>query len=273
MRAIKLQINKKQDMKIIQVYDPTSCLEDSVVEEFYSDLEMLLTTEKTTYTIIIGDFNAKIGKNNVIEEVGKFGIGERNERGERLLEFVASRNLFIRNTFFKKNDRYWTWESPNAATHNLIDYVISNKRSILMDVAVIPKVDTGSDHRLVRAKIRIDKKMERARCMKRVKKKSINLDKLESRKLEFHIALQNRYAILEDAVELTSMDEAYEKVVKTILEEAEKLANGKQIVTIEEDDRKEISELNDKRKKLKPGGIYRIEQNDTKDKEEKEEST
>ena len=104
-----------------------------------------------------------VGLRKDLEEkcLGPFGIGERNERGERLLDFVASRNLFIGNKLFKKSlKRYWTWESPNATTHNLIDYIISDKKDILMAVATVPKVDIGSDHQLVRAKIRIGKKLE-----------------------------------------------------------------------------------------------------------------
>ena len=77
---------------------------------------------------------------------------------------MSSRNLIIGNTYFKKPlKNYWTWESPNKATHNFIDYIISDHRNILMDATTLPRVDTGSNHRFLRAEVRIDKKMERMR--------------------------------------------------------------------------------------------------------------
>ena len=45
--------------------------------------------------------------------MGKYGMGMRNERGDRLVEFAASRQLYIANTKFqKKAIRKWTWKSP-----------------------------------------------------------------------------------------------------------------------------------------------------------------
>ena len=115
--------------------------------------------------------------------LGPFGIGDRNERGERLLEYVASRDLTIGNTWFEKaEDRYWTWESPNGETHNMIDYIICDNKRLLMDVGVITKVDVGSDHRFVRAKVRINKKKERFQRMTKSKKKHIDLTELSNKK-------------------------------------------------------------------------------------------
>ena len=60
----------------------------------------------------MGDFNAKIGRKQQWEKgkcTGGFGIGEKNERGERLINFAEEKRLFIANTFFeKKKNRYWT---------------------------------------------------------------------------------------------------------------------------------------------------------------------
>ncbi|XP_042861523.1 uncharacterized protein LOC122246823 [Penaeus japonicus] len=49
----------------------------------------------------MGDFNAKIGQGNE-ECVGKFRYGERNERGEDLINFAIAHNFKIMNTFFQK---------------------------------------------------------------------------------------------------------------------------------------------------------------------------
>ena len=60
--------------------------------------------------LIIGDFNAKMGKRNRDEAfVGDFGIGIRNESGVKLAEFVAEYRLFTMNSFYKgKEKRKWT---------------------------------------------------------------------------------------------------------------------------------------------------------------------
>ena len=181
-------------------------------------------------------------------------IGDRNERGERLLEYVASRNMVIGNTCFKKpKDRYWTSESPNAATHNMIDYIITDHKRILMDVEVIPKVDAGSDHRFVRAKVRINKKMDRIRRMKISRKRHIDLGKLSEKQHQFQLELENRFSLLEDFVGDEPLDDAFEQVTSTIMEEAEKLAKGKkEIVNTNNSSAEDIRKMNEKRKALKP---------------------
>ena len=41
--------------------------------------------------------------------MGAFGIGERNERGDRFIEFAEEHKLIIANTLFQKpKNRYWT---------------------------------------------------------------------------------------------------------------------------------------------------------------------
>ena len=60
MVAIKL--SKKYNVKVIQVYAPTSSYDDEEIEEMYEEINSLMGSIKTHYTMIIGDFNAKIGK-------------------------------------------------------------------------------------------------------------------------------------------------------------------------------------------------------------------
>jgi len=49
----------------------------------------------------MGDFNAKVGMETMEDVVGKFGIGNRNERGDRLIEFCQINNLTISNAWFQ----------------------------------------------------------------------------------------------------------------------------------------------------------------------------
>lgn len=64
-------------------------------------------------TIIIGDFNVKVRRGEKGTMIGKYGLGERNLRGDRLVQFCDENNLFITNTFFKQHPRrFYTWKSP-----------------------------------------------------------------------------------------------------------------------------------------------------------------
>jgi len=92
-----------------------------VIEEFYTQLQQEINrTRHGDYLIVMGYFNAKVGANKLDdrEVMGPYGMGERNKRGERLIDFCYVNNLFITNTKFKqaKMSRCWTWEDPVQCT-------------------------------------------------------------------------------------------------------------------------------------------------------------
>ncbi len=81
---MKVKIDNKIKMKIIKVYAPTAGAEEAEIEKFYQDLGSTITEEKEYYNIIMGDFNAKVGRREDINSAtGKYGIGEGNRRGGR----------------------------------------------------------------------------------------------------------------------------------------------------------------------------------------------
>ena len=70
---------------VIQAYAPTSNAEEAEVESFYGDLQDLLElTPKKDVLFIIGDWNAKVGSQEIPGVMGKFGLGVQNEAGQRL---------------------------------------------------------------------------------------------------------------------------------------------------------------------------------------------
>ena len=97
-----VKINSKCSIKIIQVYAPT--YSDEVVADMYKEINELMDAIVTQHTVVLGDFNAKIGWRNIGENsiMGPYGTGERNERGDRLIEFATSRQLYIANSKFQK---------------------------------------------------------------------------------------------------------------------------------------------------------------------------
>ena len=83
---------KPFNITVIQVYAPTSNTEEAEVERFYEDLQDLLElTPKKGVLFIIGDWNAKVGSQEIPGVTGKFGFGVQNEAGQLQTEFVLPR--------------------------------------------------------------------------------------------------------------------------------------------------------------------------------------
>ena len=75
---------KPFNITVIQVYALTSNAEEAEVEQFYEDLQGLLElTPKRDVLFIIGDWNAKVGSQEIPGVTGKFVLGVRNEAGQR----------------------------------------------------------------------------------------------------------------------------------------------------------------------------------------------
>ena len=76
------------NITVIQAYAPNSNAEEAKVERFYEDLQDLLElTPKKDVLFVIGDWNAKVGSQETPGVTGKFGLGVRNDSGQRLIEF------------------------------------------------------------------------------------------------------------------------------------------------------------------------------------------
>uniref|UniRef100_A0A7I4Y7W5 Reverse transcriptase domain-containing protein n=1 Tax=Haemonchus contortus TaxID=6289 RepID=A0A7I4Y7W5_HAECO len=163
LAILRLRIDKRTTVSIINCYAPTSTANDGEKDAFYKELEEVTKNERSYYKYVVGDFNAVIHEESpATARTGPHGIGVTNENGERLMDLLEACNLFHGNSFFVKNvGRRWTWESPNAATRSEIDHVLTNRKWSLLDVSVVEAFRTGSDHRLVRAKIRLRAKLRR----------------------------------------------------------------------------------------------------------------
>ena len=105
MISVRFQ-GKPFNITVIQVYAPMSKAEEAEVEWFCEDLQDLLElTPKKDVLFIIWDWNAKVGSQETPGVTGKFGLGIRNEAGQRLIEFCQENALVIANTLFQKHKR------------------------------------------------------------------------------------------------------------------------------------------------------------------------
>ena len=106
-------LGKPFNITVIQVYAPTTNAEEAEVEWFYDDLQDLLElTPKKDVLFIIGDWNAKLGSQEIPGVTGKFGLRVQNEAGQRLTVFCQENTLVIANTYFQQHKRRlytWTW--------------------------------------------------------------------------------------------------------------------------------------------------------------------
>ena len=145
---------------VIQVYAPDTSHSDEDVEDFYQQLEDEVEKANGDIVIVMGDFNSKIGNNNQGYEdvMGKFGLGERNERGERMLEFCKHNNFSITNTYFYHRIQHrYTWTHPDQIHKNCIDYVLIKRRwrSSVISTKVMRGADFNTSHELLLSNIRV----------------------------------------------------------------------------------------------------------------------
>ena len=95
------------NITVIQIYAPTSNAEDTEVERFCDDLQDLLElTPKKDVLFIIGDWNVKVGSQEIPGVTGKFGPGVQNEAGQRLTEFCQEDTMVMANTLFQQKTLY-----------------------------------------------------------------------------------------------------------------------------------------------------------------------
>ena len=126
---------------------------------FYEDLQDFLElTPKKDVLFITGDWNAKVGSQEIPGVTGKFGLGVQNETGQRLTEFCQENALVIANTLFQQHKRrLYTWTSPDGQHQNHIDYILCSQswRSSIQSAKTRPGADCGSDHEIPIAKFRL----------------------------------------------------------------------------------------------------------------------
>ncbi|KAK6747891.1 hypothetical protein RB195_000849 [Necator americanus] len=100
LAVLRLRPLRQKSISIINCYSPTSAADDSELDAFYEELEEVVHNEKSFYKFVVGDFNAKLGKATEEEyRIGRFGLGDRNENGNRLAGFLPPLASFMGTLF------------------------------------------------------------------------------------------------------------------------------------------------------------------------------
>ena len=253
-RLLYVRFNSKfAKLSVIVAYAPTDVAEEEEKEEFYTKLQAsLVSIPKHDVLLLMGDFNARVGKLNVGKErfMGKEGIGEISANGEKLVDFCEENDLVIGGTLFMHRDIHkLTWTSPDGRTQSQIDHIIINGkwRHSLLDVRVKRQADVGSDHNLVVAKLKL--KLRKVRLGVE-KKPRFDVDKLKNpdTKKQFVLELKNRFQVLQNDTSI-SMDN-FNKILSEAGESTLGFRKGRKSKWISDNTWKEIEERKMLKKKL-----------------------
>ncbi|VDP42490.1 unnamed protein product [Schistosoma margrebowiei] len=122
---------KRITMDVIQCYAPTNDYNKDNKDQFYDRLQSVIEKCPTKdLTILMGDFNTKVGTDNTGYEdiMGRHGLGQKNENGERFANLCAFNKLVIGGTIFPhKRTHKTTWTSQDHTTQNQIDHICINE--------------------------------------------------------------------------------------------------------------------------------------------------
>lgn len=139
------------------------------------------------------DFNAKVGKAREILTVGPFGLGQRNDCADRLIEFSKANKLFITNAWYSlPKHRLYTWTRPDNSVRNQIAYilVLIRFRNGMKQVKTYPGPDCCTDHNPVVMDMSV-----RLKKLKKTKRTNrIDFDRLitdENKRLEYLVETEN----------------------------------------------------------------------------------
>ncbi len=226
-RLIRVRLNSKFcKLTILQCYAPTKEAEEEVKEDWYEQLQMAVSkVPQHDVLLLTGDMNAKVGNDNSNNEraMGRYGCGERNNNGERLVDFCTNNNLVIGGTIFPhKNIHKLTWQSPDGRTINQIDHIIINGkwRRSLQDVRAYRGADAYSDHYLIVATIKL--KLKKSLAQGHWQKK-LDIAKLQypKKNKDFVLELRNRFSLTEVSSEMEEEPTINSKwnAIKTIYSE------------------------------------------------------
>ena len=161
LMTLRLPLANSRFATFVSVYSPTLDSSDDVKDRFYetlySTLRRILQDDRI---ILLGDFNARVGRNHDIWHgvIGHHGVGNMNSSSLRLLSLCSELGLAITNTFFQLRDMHKTsWMHPRSKHWHLIDYVIVRCRDLneVQNTRAMRGAECSTDHRLIRSILRV----------------------------------------------------------------------------------------------------------------------
>lgn len=217
---------KHTNLTVVVAYGPTEDKNDADKDMFMAQLdEVIGRIPKHDLIVLAGDLNAKVGGDHMTwpAVIGKFGIGEMNNNGQRVLELCAQNGLLLGATHFQHKDIHkYTWKSPDGKIRNQIDHIIVNrkwKRS-LKNVRTYRGADINSDHELVVADVQLSLLQSKKKQRKTVKYADAKLTEEETAH-NFDVQIGGRFSAL--GAEVGDSEKEWKTFKESVLETAEQL--------------------------------------------------
>uniref|UniRef100_A0A8D9BIP5 Craniofacial development protein 2 n=1 Tax=Cacopsylla melanoneura TaxID=428564 RepID=A0A8D9BIP5_9HEMI len=171
-------------------------------------------------TIVMGDYNAKVGEGRTSEAIVPYVLGERNARGDDLENFAINNNLVVMITLFKQQPRgLYTWNSPmdkpGKIVRNQIDFIPTCKQTFqkqLYNSENLPSTDINSDHVPVVGVFKIRLKKLRKRTRQRYDLRKLKEPNI---KQEVKLDLNNKIGIEDN---LNDIEQEIVKLEKSVQE-------------------------------------------------------
>ncbi|KAL2090150.1 hypothetical protein ACEWY4_014838 [Coilia grayii] len=184
LMTLRLRLSNNQLTTVVSAYAPTLDSQDEDKETFYAALDQVLSNiPKEDKILLLGDFNARVGKDHQLWSgtLGKEGVGNVNSNGTLLLSKCAEHELIITNTLFRQRNRFKTsWMHPRSKCWHLIDYVIvraRDRKDVNITRAMTCADDCWTDHRLIRSIMNIQLQPKK-RTQKKQTRPKFNTDSL-----------------------------------------------------------------------------------------------
>ena len=226
-RIIIAQFHGNPMTTIIVHYSPINGSSDA--EDHYKKLlDTINLVPKHNILLVLGDYNAHLGTDNAKNTYHT----ETNTNGQYLADLAEEGNMIIGNTEFqKRKGKLWTYISDMNGHKSQIDYILINKKwknSLKNVEAYNSFASTGSDHRIITAKIKLSLRM----CKTPKRKQNYDWYVLKDDKdlqLIYSIKVQNRYAELCALDESTDATQKYGNLVIANNETAEEMIPAKKL--------------------------------------------
>ena len=152
--TLRIKLKENSHILLVSVYGPTMQRTQEEKEQFYEQLGDVLDDARNDSIIVLGDLNARVGKDwtSWPSVIGKYGVGNMNSNGLILLEFCSRYQLSIMGTMFQmKNSLKTTWQHPRSKHFHQIDHVLANShaRQYINVTKIDPIADCFTDHKLL----------------------------------------------------------------------------------------------------------------------------
>lgn len=228
MCRIRLR-GKYRKISIVNIHAPSEEKDIELKQSFYEDLQSVVNSlPRYDIKIIIGDYNAKIGREEIYKNVtgGKSKHEYSNENGRCIIEFARENKMKIISTHFDHKDIHKaTWISPSGNASNQIDHMLIEERDMrtVKDVRSYRGAASNSDHFLVIAKVK--QNLPKNQGGKEVIRQKYNVSKLqmEDTRIQFEMMIS---ADLGEHSKEENVEQKWSKI-QTVVGRAAKCVLGK----------------------------------------------